>query len=165
MVTHDASLTSRTTRNIIIVDGELVDETVARALPWLRHRHLMEFTKLVEKQDFSENSIIVPLGIPVDYFYMIRKGEVEVVLQNSENDEIVISRLKPGEFFGEMDLSHDGKSIMTVRAGAFQPAEVLMLKHEDFQRVIEQSPITKDAMGKIVQPRLDAVHAIESPKR
>src|ERR1051325_8290263 len=35
MVTHDPSLTSRTTRNIIIADGELINETVAKSLPWL----------------------------------------------------------------------------------------------------------------------------------
>lgn len=34
MVTHDPSLTSRTTRNIIIADGELIDETVTMSEPW-----------------------------------------------------------------------------------------------------------------------------------
>jgi len=36
MVTHDPSLTARTTRNIVIFDGELIDETISRALPLLR---------------------------------------------------------------------------------------------------------------------------------
>src|SRR5512145_3349378 len=36
MVTHDPSLTSRTHRNIIISDGETIDETVSKCLPRLR---------------------------------------------------------------------------------------------------------------------------------
>lgn len=160
MVTHDPSLTSRTTRNIIIVDGELVDETVARSLPWLRHRHLMEFTKLVDKQVFSETSTIIPAGVSIDHFYMIRNGEVEVVLHNHKQDEVVVSRLQPGEFFGEMDLSQDGKSVATFRASGREPVEVLMLKRADYLRVIEQSPITKAEVDKIVQQRLDAYRAM-----
>src|SRR5262245_34597595 len=85
MVTHDPSLTSRTTRNIIIVDGELIDETVARCLPRLRHRHLLEFTKLAEERIYPANETIIPRNAPVEHFFMIRKGEVEVVLQDSKN--------------------------------------------------------------------------------
>ena len=48
---------------------------------------------------------------------MIRKGEVEVVLQDRKNKELIISNLKPGEFFGEIELLRGGKSIANVRAG------------------------------------------------
>src|SRR5574339_74172 len=60
MVTHDPSLTSRTTRNIIIADGELINETVAKSLPWLRHRHMMEFTKIAKTQIFPARATIIP---------------------------------------------------------------------------------------------------------
>jgi ABC-type lipoprotein export system ATPase subunit len=155
MVTHDPSLTARTTRNIIISDGELIDETIARSLPWLRHRHMMEFTRLVERRIFPPNETIIPRNVHVQNLFMIRKGEVEVVLQDRKHQEMVISRLKPGEFFGEIELMRGGRSIANVRAGADEPVEVLMLRREDFLRVIEQSPITADALGKIVEQRLE----------
>src|SRR4030095_12358239 len=60
MVTHDPSLTSRTTRNIIIAAGELIKETIAKSLPWLRHRHMMEFSKLVEARTYPANITIIP---------------------------------------------------------------------------------------------------------
>src|SRR5829696_4469 len=72
MVTHDPSLTSRTTRNIIIADGELINETVARALPWLRHRHMMEFSKLVKEETYPANTTIISRNDHVDKFFMIR---------------------------------------------------------------------------------------------
>ncbi len=164
MVTHDPSLTSRTTRNIIIADGELINETVARALPWLRHRHMMEFSKLVKEEIYPANATILSRNEHVDKFFMIRSGEVEVVLQDRKNSETVISHLKPGEFFGEIELLRGSKSIANVRAYSDGPVEVLVLKRDDFLRVIEQSPITADAIGKIVQERLAAHHAADSRK-
>ncbi len=150
MVTHDPSLTARTTRNIIIADGELINETVARSLPWLRHRHMMEFTKLAEGRTYPAGATIIPPNEHVEHFFMIRKGEVEVVLQDGNNKETVISRLKPGEFFGGIEL------LRGVRAGSQGPVEVLTIKREDFMRVMEQSPITAEAIGKIIQERLES---------
>ena len=162
MVTHDPSLTSRTTRNIIIADGELINETVARALPWLRHRHMMEFSKLAETKVYPAKATIISRDEHVEYFFMIHKGEVEVVLQDRKKEETVISRLTPGEFFGEIELLRGGKSIANVRAGAESPVELLAIKREDFKRVMDQSPITVEAVGKIVQERLEAHRAADS---
>ena len=162
MVTHDPSLTSRTTRNIIIVDGELIDETVARALPWLRHRHLLEFTKLAEERIYPASETIIPQNMPVDHFFMIRKGEVEVVLQDTMNDEVLISTLKQGEFFGEMEVMGGDLSIANVRAGSQEPVEILVLHRDDFLRVIEQSPVTAEALQKTVQKRLEEYRAVDA---
>jgi len=162
MVTHDPSLTSRTTRNIIISDGELINETVAKSLPWLRHRHMMEFSKIAETQVYPARTTIISRDEHVENFFMIHKGEVEVVLQDKKQTETVISRLTPGEFFGEIELMRGGKCISNVRAGADGPVEVLTIKRDDFKRVMDQSPITAEAIGKIVQERLDAHRGTDS---
>src|SRR5688572_18171507 len=86
MVTHDPSLTSRTHRNIIISDGELINETISRSLPQLRHRHMLEFTKLAEHRIYQPHETIISRDAPVDYFFMISKGEVEIVLHNKNNE-------------------------------------------------------------------------------
>ncbi|NIQ97822.1 MAG: macrolide ABC transporter ATP-binding protein, partial [Desulfuromonadales bacterium] len=44
IVTHDPSLTSRTDQTVILSDGEIVDELVARALPLLNHPDMLEAT-------------------------------------------------------------------------------------------------------------------------
>lgn len=163
MVTHDPSLTSRTDRNIIISDGELIDETIARALPQLRHRHMLEFTKLVEERVYQPHETIIPRDQHVDYFFMIRKGEVEVVLLEKKKDHIV-SHLSENEFFGEMELLRGGKSIANVRAGS-QPVEVLALPRADFVRVMNESPVTAEALGKIVQKRLGSRFAADYRSR
>ena len=155
MVTHDPSLTSRTDRNIILSDGELINETIARALPQLRHRHMLEFTKLIEERTYQPHETIISRDEHVEYFFMIRKGEVEVVLQDKKNNDNVVSRLSDGEFFGEMELLRSGKAIANVRAGS-KPVEVITLPRTDFVRVMNESPITAEAVAKIVQKRLEA---------
>ena len=162
MVTHDPSLTSRTTRNIIIVDGELIDETVARALPSLRHRHLLEFTKLVEARTYAPHETIIPAGIEPEYFFMIRKGEVEIASPNGTNHEQVLSCLKPGQFFGAIELLNGSKSTANARAAAREPVEVLAVKRADFRRVIEESPVTAQEIRKVAQQRLEEHSAMNT---
>ena len=162
MVTHDPSLTARTTRNIIIADGELINETIARALPWLRHRHMMDFTKLAVEKTYPATVTIIPRNEHVEHFFMIHKGEVEVVLQDRRNQETVVSRLVPGDFFGEIELLRGGKAIANVRAAADGPVQVLTITRDDFKRVIDQSPLTAEAIGKIVEQRLETHRAADS---
>jgi ABC-type lipoprotein export system ATPase subunit len=162
MVTHDPSLTSRTTRNIIIADGELINETVAKSLPWLRHRHMMEFSKIAETIKYPARATIISRDEHIEYFFMIHKGEVEIVLQDRKKEDIVISRLSPGEFFGEIELLRGGKSIANVRASADGPVELLAVRREDYKRVMDQSPITAEAIAKIVQERLEVHRAADS---
>lgn len=154
MVTHDPSLTSRTHRNIIISDGELINETISRSLPQLRHRHMLEFTRIVGEKIYQPNETIISRDQHVEQFFMIRKGEVEVVLLDGKKKEYVLSRLQAGEFFGEMELLRGGKSIANVRAGS-QPVEIQTIPRGEFLRVINESPITAEAIGEIVQKRLD----------
>jgi len=154
MVTHDPSLTSRTNRNIIISDGELINETIARSLPQLRHRHMLEFTKLAEEHIYQPHETIISRDGNVDYFFMISKGEVDVILK-SKKDQSVTSRLRENEFFGEIELLRGGRAIANVRAGE-KPVEVLTLPRTDFIRVMNESPITSEAVGKIMQHRLSA---------
>jgi ABC-type lipoprotein export system ATPase subunit len=155
MVTHDPSLTVRTTRNIIISDGELIDETISNSLPQLRHRHMLEFTKIAEERIYQPNESIISRDQGVDQFFMIKSGEVEVVLQEAMGREFVISRLRTGEFFGEIELLRGGKSIANVRAGNTSVV-VLAIPRADFLRVMNESPITAEAIGKIVQRKLES---------
>ncbi|MFH2102947.1 MAG: ATP-binding cassette domain-containing protein [Chloroflexota bacterium] len=162
MVTHDPSITARTSRTVIIFDGELIDETIVRALPLLRHRHMLEFTKLAERRIYQPGQTIISKQQQVDYFYMIARGEIEVVLQGQRKSDVVIARLKPGDFFGEIELLSGGKSIANVRAAPDIPVELSVLPREAFLRVIDESPITAEALGAIVQKRLTEHRSIDS---
>jgi ABC-type lipoprotein export system ATPase subunit len=160
MVTHDPSLTSRTSRTIIIADGELIDETVVKALPLLRHRHMLEITKKAQRITVQPGKVILDCGQPVDNLYMIASGSVDVMLADGKHGKL-LAHLKAGELFGEIELLRGGQAIACVRAGHHHPVELLTFPRQDFLRIIEESPITAEALGKIVQDRLEE-HRVKS---
>jgi ABC-type lipoprotein export system ATPase subunit len=155
MVTHDPSLTARTNRNIIISDGELIDESVALALPLLKHRQMLAVTKQARRLLINPGQAIISRDEHVDSFFMIVRGEVEIVLLGKKREDVVVSRLTQGQYFGEVELVRGGKSIASVRAAASGPVELLALQREDFQKLLKESPMTEEALGRIVQHRLE----------
>jgi putative ABC transport system ATP-binding protein len=154
MVTHDPSLTDRTTRNIIISDGELIDEAVAQTLPLLKHRQMLAVTKQARRLVFGPGQPILSRDEHVDSFFMIVSGEVEIILQGKNNKDISVARLGAGQYFGEVELLRGGKSIASVRAVVDGPAELLALQRDDFHNLLKESPLTEEALGRIVQQRL-----------
>lgn len=154
MVTHDPTLTLRTSRTVTISDGELIDETVQQALPLLTHRQMLYATKRLQRFIFQPNQSILRHDQPVDYFYMIVSGEVEVVLVGKRDQDTVVARLKPGQYFGEVELLKGGKSIAAVRAAPEGPVELAALHRSDFNHLMDESPLTQEAISQIVQHRL-----------
>lgn len=154
MVTHDPSLTERTTRNIIISDGELIDEIIATALPLLNHRQMLNVTKKSTRKIYVPGETIIHHDQHVDQFYMIASGEVEIVLLGKNREDVTIASLSRGQYFGEVELLRGGKSIANVRACSEGPVELITLNREDFLSILKESPVTEEAIGKIVQNRI-----------
>jgi putative ABC transport system ATP-binding protein len=156
MVTHDPSLTERTSRTIVISDGELIDETVAECLSLLNHRQMLEATRQLEHLTYQADGTILQAGQHVDYFFMIKSGAVEVVMQCGprKNDGVTIARMGPGQFFGEIELVRGGQSIACIRAAPDGPVELVALHRAAFKQLLSESPLTEEAIGKIVQLRL-----------
>jgi ABC-type lipoprotein export system ATPase subunit len=153
MVTHDPSLTERTSRTVIISDGELVDETVARALPLLSHRQMLAVTKKAERLTFQPGTSLLQPGQPADYFYMIAQGNVEIKITDKKNSKTV--RLNPGEFFGDAELMGLHKQVTSVQASLEAPVELLALHHSEFLPLLQSSPLTQEALARIVEKRIE----------
>ena len=162
MVTHDPSLTERTSRTIIITDGELVDETVARCLPLLAHRQMLEATRQLEHSSHQPGSTILQQGQHVDNFFMVERGAVEVVLCSPKNKDTHIARLGPGQFFGEIELVQGGQSIACIRAASDGPVELAALRRDAFVKLLGDSPLTEEMIGRIVQMRLEENRTADS---
>ena len=154
MVTHDPSLTERTSRTVIISDGELINETVAKCFLYLSHRQLLEITRQLENLNFPPGSKILEQGRQVDHFFMIASGTVEICLNDERGIPSIISHLGPGQYFGEVELLGGGQSIASVCASKNAPVELLVINREKFVELIKESPLTEEAIGKIVNLRL-----------
>ena len=154
MVTHDPSLTSRTSRTVTISDGILINEIVTQALPLLTHPQMLEITQKLERRVYKPGENIIRRDERVDYFFMIESGQVDIVLQGKSRDDALLARLAPGDFFGEIELVRGGKSIANVRAAAEGPVELLALSRADFNQMLDEFPLTQEAISSVVQERL-----------
>ena len=154
MVTHDPSLTERTSRTVVISDGELINETPARCFSHFSHRKLLEITRHLEFFSFPPGSIIMKQGQDVEHFFMIASGYVEINLVDANGETATITRLGPDQFFGEVELLSGGLSIASVRASNTGPVELVAINRLKFMELLKDSPLTKEALGRIVRIRL-----------
>jgi ABC-type lipoprotein export system ATPase subunit len=154
MVTHDPSLTSRTSRTVTISDGVVINEIVSQALPLLTHPQMLEITQKLERRVYKPGENIIRRDERIEYFFMIESGQVDIVLQGKRRDDALLARLGPGDFFGEIELVRGGKSIANVRAAAEDPVELLALSRADFNQMLDESPLTQEAISSVVQERL-----------
>ena len=155
IVTHDPSLTERTSRTVFISDGELVNETIAQALPLLTHPVMMDLGQRVTPLHFQPGATILEQKKKVDNLYLIQKGKVDIVLKERRSGEVVISTLQRNDIFGEIELLKGGKSIASVRASIEGPVDLLALSRSDFKWLMDESPLTEKAIVKMVQERLE----------
>jgi ABC-type lipoprotein export system ATPase subunit len=153
IVTHDPSITQRTAQTIILSDGEIIDKTVARALPFLSHPQMLAATKRAQKQTVLPGATILEEGEPIEHLFMIVSGEVEIVATNEQLHEIRLARLGPGHFFGEVSLMLGGHSIARVR-GADRGAELALLPKDLFDELMEASPLAQQTLHEVATTRL-----------
>jgi ABC-type lipoprotein export system ATPase subunit len=154
MVTHDQDLAKRVNRTVIVVDGEIVNEYVAQALPYLSLDQLSWASQNIETLSYPPGAVIIHEGTPPDNFYIVTKGRVEVVLQPTKGSEIVAATMGVGQYFGEIALLHGGSHNATVRAGFDTGAEVVALDHNEFNQLVTESPKTAEAIDQIADQRV-----------
>jgi ABC-type lipoprotein export system ATPase subunit len=155
MVTHDADLAKRVERAVIVSDGEVIDEYLARTFPALTGDQLIAATRDIQPQRHAPGAIVLREGLPADKFFIVTRGQAEVVLQGPDGSDIVVGRMNPGQYFGEIELRHGGANIATIRAEAVEGVDVVALDREMFDRLVADSPAMRDAIDQIVAERID----------
>lgn len=126
---YNAAVTIPLVIGFVQVARRTYDRYLARAVPGLTTQELVAVTPELEPVRFKPGDVIVREGDLADYFYVVSKGEVEVVREH-DGVEQVVSRLGEGEFFGELGLLNGGKRTATVRAST--PVEVMRLNRQTF---------------------------------
>jgi len=152
IVTHDKSITKRTNQTVTLSDGEIIDPTIARALPLLTHPQMLAATHTAQRKFYAAHAMIIKQGDPVRNFYMIVEGEVEIVMKSDTCAEMSLARLGAGQFFGEIELTKDQPSIASVRASS-SGAEVALISKEEFYQIIDGSTLTRKALHTVAGMR------------
>ena len=96
------------------------------------------FAELTREQKFAKGAVIVSEGDPGDALYVVRSGEVKVVLIGEDGREVLLNILGIGEHFGELSLI-DGRP-RSAHVVSTHASSLLILRRADFRRQLEQSP-------------------------
>jgi ABC-type lipoprotein export system ATPase subunit len=164
MVTHDGGLARRVARTVIIADGEVVNEYVAKALPTLSPALMLEVSRKAKEAHFAAGETILNKDTPVELFYIVTEGMAEVTLRRPSGTDVVVDRMGPGQYFGEISLFTSKRTIATVRAIPETPLQVLTLDRLMFQKLLEDSPDFKGVMQSVVASRLEQNRSITEGK-
>ena len=152
MVTHDSSLARRVSRTLLIADGEIVNEWVARAWPTLTHQQMLAATKALEPQHFAPGQTLIEQGQMGEKIFILTKGDVEVVLKRPGGSDVVVTRMEPGQYVGEIETFKGEHAIASVRA-AKAPVEAVTLERQEFIDLLEKSDNTRQAVEHLIEQR------------
>ncbi len=155
MVTHDNDLARRASRSVIVSDGEIVNQYLARALPRLNVDQLINITRQLDRLTFAAGEPIVRKGGQADFFYIITRGKVEVIIDQPGGGELIAEVLNEGQYFGELALLGTSERRATVRAAhANGPVEVVALDHQEFHALLDSSEATRDDVTRLAEQRM-----------
>jgi ABC-type lipoprotein export system ATPase subunit len=154
MVTHDRDLASRVSRVVLIADGEIMDQQLAQALPMLTRPEMVTLATHLESITFPPGSVILRQNDPADRFYILLKGQVDVILEREGKSDALIARLLSGRFFGEAGLLQGGRRTATVRAWAESEVVVVALDRTAFSNMLAGSAPTREEIARAMHERL-----------
>lgn len=91
-----------------------------------------------KERHYLRGEVIVREKTMTDSFCIIKSGKVEVTKRFSDGDEMILTLMGEGDFFGEMALLDQGPRSATVRA--ISETVVLELSSRDFEKLLHDAP-------------------------
>ena len=163
MVTHDNRILDVADRIVNMVDGRIKSDVLVQessiiceflqqcpVFSRLTPRTLTEVADRMSLDQHLAGASIIRQGGLGDKFYLIRRGAVDVLVQD-QRGERVVARLGPGDYFGEAALLTGQPR----NASVVSTEEVLLyaLSAADFRRVIETSSTFEEELRKALFER------------
>ena len=94
--------------------------------------------EILDVRHYDKGDTIFSYGDAGDALYIVRSGSVEVFVENTEGEKIILAENLPGDLFGEISLMDGGAR--TATAVAIDDAELLTLDRADLLELITQHP-------------------------
>jgi CRP-like cAMP-binding protein len=115
---------------------------------------LKELCSKFRSIDVAPASQIFAQGAPADNFYIVATGLVEIVGTNDLGDEVRLSVLGKGDFFGEIALVEGGSRRAAART--LSPCTLLVLDVETFRGLLDRAPSLRKGLEDMSQRRQSA---------
>lgn len=112
-----------------------------KALHTIPPSNLQNLFVSLEEVDFKQGDIVIKQGDPGDYFYIIKEGKCQALLESDKKPEgIPLATLTTGDSFGEEALISDKKRSATIKM--LTDGMLMRLSKEEFNNLL-QAPLMK----------------------
>jgi len=115
--------------------GILSQTAVFRDMP---QKMVEEISRIAETRVLPPRTVIFERGDPGDSFWVIRSGRVRVFRSDNEGVEISLSKLGPGQSFGEMALLTGEARSASVET--LEETQLMVLAKDQFDQVLKSHP-------------------------
>jgi CRP-like cAMP-binding protein len=137
----------------------IYDEWLAKALPNLSRDQLIYFSQAAAPTTFQADQIIFNQGDAADRFFIITKGQVQILRADKRGVQKPIATLSEGAYFGEIGIL--GRTRRTATVKAITPVEVLSLDENTFRSMIAASGESYRDVDVIVKRRIKQLGAAQ----
>ncbi len=128
-------------RTLVADDRSLPAEDILVAIPLfakLSPSERAELQLLLQKLHFAAHQPVVWVGDQGNDFYIVQHGQLSVSCPDETGKEVILGKLGPGHFFGEISLLDGGPRTATVRA--LSDVELFVLGREPFLHFLQLHP-------------------------
>ncbi len=120
----------------------------------LTEEEMAQLQRAIPQTEVHEaGETIVERGAPGDTCYVIVTGQVEVLVPDALGNEVVVSTLGPGDFFGEIALLQSVPRTAAVRTT--QPSRFLVLNRRSLATISRVAPSVVEMLMEIGRRRLE----------
>jgi CRP/FNR family transcriptional regulator, cyclic AMP receptor protein len=118
----------------------------------LTAEQIAELARMARRQRFGRDEVVFYQGDSGDTFYVILSGQVKVSVSSPEGQEAILVMLDAGESFGELALLDEQPRSATIEAT--RPTEVLVMRKDEFHRLIHHHPDIALSLLRVMTKRL-----------
>ena len=93
-------------------------------------QEVADIREIMDEVKFKPGQVIIREGEPGDLFYVVTEGRAQVLIRDADGNELGLSEVGPGGFFGELSMLTNLPRSARVRA--LDDVTTLVLERDDF---------------------------------
>jgi CRP-like cAMP-binding protein len=105
----------------------------------LSSAELIGLAGLMRPRPYARDEVIYLRGDPGTAFYVLANGRVKITLTSPDGKELILRRLGPGDFHGELALLDDQPR--SADAISTEPSVLLVLQRDAFKQFLAEHPM------------------------
>jgi ABC-type lipoprotein export system ATPase subunit len=154
MITHDPNLANRTSRQVVISDGEVIHPLLHRHMRSMSHPLLLHATHALEPVVIQPGQPLFRCGDAIDDLYFVENGMVSVWVENEKGARHEVARLNEGNVLGEIELLGGLPAQATIIPTNGSSVHLQKLNKSIFSQLLDHDLSIKSAFSELAQMRL-----------